>query len=383
MGLIVYAKKSYPLGLTLLLFLGLIPLIPFARNPSAVVVEMAYGNPEVALTLCPEIVIQSGSIHISSQPFATGKDEPFYASPGIQRLEDASVILILRTPETCRVIIGHDAGKIPSSWIKSLSDGLLDQWQTYPDGRVSFSGKDRITLAPHTAEKLKNRTNFPLRIYNYGRLEVYRHLPKPAAKPIALNSATTLYFAGPGDVKHFLIHSDRAGSLFIERTPGNMPWLTMLLGLSEKDLTPRGMMDMPRDSQALAEFCYHGFGPAQIDVAFLFSPDIPIQCQIEITQENEGMVRAHLVLTNLTGKPVLIQKPEVGTVTWLLGDEIIAAQPGKKPSPIVLAKERVDYEVSLDLPPGKVPTSAEVDLGEPYGIIACPMKGGQDDLDRF
>jgi len=308
---------------------------------------------------------------------SSGKGERVYAAPGLHGLEDVSTILLLRTLHACRLVFGRNRGRIPPLWAKRFTDGAVRRWQVHADGSIHLAGKRDISLAPGIGTNPAAHAGSTLRAFNYGRLELFHNLPHSATTPAAVDGAATIHFAGPGDIARFRFPPSQAGSLIIERIPGNMPWLSIRIGLSENTLESRGMIDIPAGGQALVELGYNGFGPARMDVGFLFTPDIPVQCRVNIEHEKDGMIRAHLELTNISGEAVSIPQPSAGTVDWLADSEIVAAaRLGRKPSIMILAAgERLDYEVQLNVPDEQAPTAARVELGERYGAILCKRAG--------
>lgn len=354
----------------------LIPLTAGARTPTAVVAEIAYPGESGELAPCRGITVKNASLHISEQLkknfFNSQEKKPQgYIPEGILRLEDVSTLILLRTPQACRLIFGKNSGEIPSSWAKHFGKDLLRKWQTHSDGSIDFIGKDKITISPHTGKKLSLKKNHSWEIYNYGLHQLYQKLPSPAIREVPINSSLRLHFAGPGEVMRFLLRPAQAGSLLIERTPGNMPFLTMKMGLNEESLKSQGMINIPQGKRVLVEFRYDGSGPQDVDVGFLFTPDVPLNCRMEIKNSKEKMVKVEITLINPGEDPVIINKPQAGTITWVRDKQhIMGAHPGRPPSKITLGPgEEVNY-VSF-FSQEDIPEEARINLGEEYGVIAC------------
>lgn len=258
-----------------------------ARTPAAVVVELALGDSSAALAPCSGVSIHAHAVRLDERLVgklfpAENDTNDVYVSPGLQSLEDASTILLLRTPRTCRLVFGRRRGRIPTHWAKRFAEGAARRWRVDDDGSIHLAGGHELSLYPGTVAGPIIRAGSALRVFNYGRLELYQGRHPPRTKSVGVDGAAAVHFAGPGDVARFRLHTSQAGSFIIERTPGDMPWLAMRIGMSEADLSPRGMLAMPAGGEALMKMRYDGFGPRDMEIGFLFTPDIPISCRLHV-----------------------------------------------------------------------------------------------------
>lgn len=98
-----------------------------------------------------------------------------------------------------------------------------------------------------------------------------------------------------------------------------------------------------------------------------------LACKLKQNPLPEGGVRAVVVLENRSPEVVHLNKPSVGTVTWILaGGQIIGAHPGQPPEQIQLgAGELFCYKDTLDLPPDNRIVAAEVAIGTELGLLRC------------
>ncbi|MDX8405744.1 MAG: hypothetical protein R8K50_06275 [Mariprofundus sp.] len=325
------------LGAIMMLTVAITPASALGRTPAAVVVEITTGDSRAALAPCADVALHAGAIHVAKLVadwlLAPGiTDKRIDAPANLHDLEDASVVLLLRSPQSCVTALGYREGQIPSQWPEPSA---LKQWRVDASGDIYFSGDQQTIVPSGEFATLSGGAGVTLHLYNHGWLQLYRGLCRPPEKFAYVNGSATVYFEGPGDAIRFKVSIPRAGSLILERTSGDMPWLSMRIGSQEKGLLSRGMKAFSGGDQALVELEYAGFGPAKVDVGFLFTPDVPVQCRTKIGREENGTIRARLELINLTGEAVSFLKPSAGTVEWLAGKEIVAAaRPGQNPPKI-------------------------------------------------
>jgi len=354
------------------------PLAAHGRTPAAVVVELAAAGPSATLAPCADVAIRAGAVDVAERaarrlqtPGKTG--EHLYATSGLHRLEDVSTILLLRSPEGCRLVFGRDRGRIPSPWAMRLAGGAITRWRTDTDGGIHLGGKRDVTLAPGHGVNLSGSAGHTMRLYHHGRLEIYLGLRAPKARKVGVDDSASFHLEGPGDEARFVFRARRAGSLILERTPGNMPNLDMLIGRDERDLRPRGMMHVAAGERVLVAFRYRGLEPHDLAAGFLFTPDSTLACDMEAVQISMHAWRVRLWLRNEGDAPVMTLRPAAGTVDWYAGDRLVAAaRPARLPEPITLAPSAsLSYETILSADILRGPDSARVNLGAGQGALLC------------
>jgi hypothetical protein len=246
-----------------------------AMMPAAMVVEIVTGNTELPLASCPELRIHRGEFQISKgiARWLEQRDSEranWHARSDFRRLEDLSLAMFLRTPDNCEVMLSDRNGEwLPSSWRVRLP---FRTWRIVGD-TIRLRGRTTTELEPSDYKVLPERKKPSLRLYHHGRLGIFLGLHARKVRAVGVDDTVSVHLEGPGDEARFLFHARRAGSLILERTPGNMPNLDMLIGKDEQDLRPRGMMHVAAGERALVTFGYRGAEPIDLDVGFLFTPD--------------------------------------------------------------------------------------------------------------
>ena len=349
----------------------------WAMTPAAVVVEIATGAADEALAPCRDLRLRRGEIQIAEEAARwlesrKGKRAGWHAPRRLRRLEDVRFVLLLRSPGACEIALGDGTkGEIPFPWNGSLP---FRTWRVNADG-IHFFGPLETSLAAGRLETLPVpfTSGPPLRLYHHGRLEIYRGLSVLRARPVGPDDAVSIHLEGPGDEARFLFRADGNGTLIVERTPGNMPNLGMLIGSGERDLQPRGMMEVKAGKAAWIDFRYVGAEPLDLDVGFLFTRDAAVTCKLEIASAGPGQYRAAVILHNRNDAPVSIHRPSAGTVDWYAGDRVIAAaRLARMPERMLVEAGRsVRYETVLFPPDGLQPTRAKVHTGMGTGELLC------------
>jgi len=355
-------------------------------TPAVQVVEIASGAADVSLAACDGVHVRRGAF-IVTRPLhdwltqRTKGREHWHAPRSLRRLEDVRSVVLLRSPESCEVVLSDRArGLLPLAWRRRARVGLR-VWRMDAD-RFCVAGRVAACIAPrdHRVLPVPFSGRPPLRLYHHGRLEMFVGWRSPRARSVTVGDAVRLHLEGPGDEARFRFRASRAGSLIVERTPGHMPNVDMLIGADEKTLEPRGMMSVSAGGEVLVVFRHSGPEPIELDVGFLFTPDPTLTCVASMTPMGDGLVRAAVTIRNAGGAPVSMTRPSAGTVEWFAGDTLVAAaRPASLPDAVLLAPGRmVGYEAIFSLPGNRWPTMARVDAGPDTGVLHCPLKTGTE-----
>lgn len=302
-----------------------------AGTPAAIVAEIARGQADATLADCQGIRLGQGEVEIGKDVVEwlhdrKGDFEHWHAPKGLRRLEDMRLILLLRMPERCEVMIsGENVGVMPAKW-QHLNQLPFRTWRIRGDG-LALEGRVSTDLArqEYKVVPVPGSHAPPLRMYHHGRVQIYLRHGVTKAKGVGPNDTVSFRLEGPGDVKRFVFRAPVAGDLVVERTPGNMPNLDMLIGVDEEHLHPRGMVHLEAGQDVLAVFRYRGISPRNLDIGFLFIPEPQLKCRFEVTQLDSRTWRVRLVLHNRGREPVMVFRPSVGTVEWLAEGRLIAA----------------------------------------------------------
>ncbi len=346
-----------------------------AMTPAAMVAEIAIGAADEPLAPCENLRVRQGEIQIGEKiarwiETRKGKHPPWHAPPPLRQLEDMHFLLLLRSPETCEALLDSKAeGRIPDSWQNHLP---FRAWRIEAETiRLFGTVETSIAARRRKVVPLSVSDKPPLRIYHHGRLEVHRGMPTLLTHKMEADESAHIHLEGPGDEVRFVFQATQAGSLIVERTPGNMPNLDARIGTGERDPQPRGMMNLQPGKKALIVFRYTGAEPLELDVGFLFTPD-PLACEMTLTSTEQGY-RATVTIRNVHGAPTSIFKPSSGTVEWYADDKLIAAaRSARLPERLVLAPgTSVVYQVHLQPPSGETPTQARIQLDNPTASIWC------------
>jgi len=247
--------------------------------PAALVVEVAAGSANAPLAFCSNVRVRRGELQIGKN-LAQWLEQRgstragWHARTSLRRLEDVRLLVLFRTPERCEMLLSNrKQGMLPSAW-RSQGKLPFHSWRLLGE-TIYLKGRSEFALGDHTYKRLSapGSNGLPLRLYHHGRLEMILGLHAPKVRVVGMDDAVSIHLEGSGDEARFIFHAQRAGSLILERTPGDLPDVDMLIGRNELDLQPRGMMHVAAGEGALVAFRYRGAEPLDLDVGFLFTPD--------------------------------------------------------------------------------------------------------------
>ncbi len=346
-------------------------------TPAAPVVEMAVGKVDQPLAGCVGMQVRRGAVHVSKARARwlahRGKaSKEWHAPRGLKRLEEVRLFLLLRSPERCEIFLSdRSEGRIPESWQRELP---FRTW-ALKEGALRLRGRMAVSLGgKEYREVTVPQSDVPsVRLYHHGLLEIHWGLRAPRIQEAHIEDVFSFHLEGPGDEKRFLFRSPQAGLLIVERTPGNMPNLDLLMGDDEGSLKPGGSIPVAAGRPVWVVFRYRSARPVDLDAGFLFTPDLGVTCEMDARKISMHAWRAGLTLHNGGSQPAMLWRPSPETVEWYAGGKLIAAaRPGRPPTTTMLGPEstlRYEVVLSADIPSG--PDSARVDLGGDLGVVVC------------
>ncbi len=339
-----------------------------ARVPAAHVVELADWR-EGFPAPCPDAVVRDRSLHVSARlarAVRAGGGRGVEVVGAVRRLEEATRIVLVRTLEGCRVLVAR--GKLPGP---PRVEAVLGQplglrgWRAEPDATLVLSragaacrlerGHGACLGARPTPEQ-----GCPVRLHYYGVLPLYlaEQVREPPPRDVDAGGAASGRFAGQGDRARYRVRVPGPGSVLVEYRSDAGPGS---IGVGIRDGAGRalgsGMATLPGAGELLVTLTHLGSGPAAYDVGFLYTPERPFACTTRVRPLGGRRVRATVEVANRGRTRHPANLPDAGTVTWLLGGEVLAgAHPGRPPRAVFLEPgERRSHSVVLELPPGADP----------------------------
>ncbi len=343
------------------------------RTPAALVVEIGANGAESAFAACEGVWVRRHAValapslvHWLARRGDSARD--WYAANRPLRAEEVNLLLLIRTPERCGILLAdRGRGELPTDW-------RLPFWRWRLEGStIRFEGRVASILSPRTRKEIRGEDETPWRLYHHGRLELL--LDKPRVKPrrVGPGGVVSLHLEGPGDEERFLFRAAKSGSLLLERTPGDLPDLEMLMGPTVSALRSARLVRLEANEPLWVVFRYQGMDPLDLDVGFLFVEEPALTCRLHFSERGPDGWTATLWIVNGTGEPVVFQRPSVGTVMWYAGKKLVAAGRPGRPAAVTELQPGASLRYSIQLDPGahSRPDSAEVDLGPPFGTVRC------------
>lgn len=383
------APHGFRVEVSICLIVGICWLVMVAEaragTPAAAVAEIALGPADVTLAACQSLRVERGEVEIAKNAAdqlkkRNGVIEHWHAAQGLRRLEEARLILLLRTPKRCEVLIsGAKHGVIPDGW--RYRYGMPFRAWHIRDEELLFEGRVSIDLTTRAYKVVSVPGSYspPLRMYHHGRLEICTGCGMPKAEEVGPGDSVSFHLEGSGDARRFLFRAPVAGDLIVERTYGNMPNVDMLMGADEGHLRSRGIQHLKANESIMVAFRYHGISPRELDVGFLFTPESPLTCLLEVTQTDTHAWHVRLELHNRGREPVLVFRPSASTVQWLAkGKLIAAAYPKRMPETQFIPPEAyVRYEAVLTGDVEDRPDEARVRISVTAGgVLQCIPEHG-------
>ncbi len=345
------------------------------REPVARIVEVTLGDG--VPPPCEGVVFSGRVLHLDARLYRTHRagGTHLILADDVPYLEEARHVVLVRHAEGCMLLAARNALPAPREVMDALGLPLpAFDWRVDAEGRLfvrragveyRLPGGGMIVLA----ETLTGL----VRMAYYGILPLYGAPGRPSARLVAIGDAVSDRFAGPGDVRTYVLEVLQAGMLVVEYRSAAGPG-SVDIKIADKGgrTVGRGGAAFPGPGQARVNLQYRGVGPAAFDVSFLFNPDAPLRCTVQATVDAGETVKARLRLENRGDVPVTVQRPGRGTVRWYADGQLVGvARPGVLPRRRLLAPgEPLDYEARLALPSGVRRLAAEVDAGA-AGVLRC------------
>jgi len=165
-------------------------------------------------------------------------------------------------------------------------------------------------------------------------------------------------FLAPGDVAEYRVQVPGPGVLIVElRGEADPQAVAVELRASDGSPLGRTRARLAGAGTVSARLTYRGTGPAAYDVRFLYNPQAPVRCALRVRPAGRGLLEATVEVVNAGRTRYPLAEPGPGTVTWRVGDEVVAgAHPGAPPPMVFLEPgERRHYTARLALPAGARP----------------------------
>lgn len=351
-----------------------------AREPAALVIEIAYMDDSIPPPPCDRFIFTGGEFHLDPNLSAAIQKgilpDWVHLEEGLESFEDVSKIVMVRRDDSCAVWLSIHVPPSPSEVSASLK---IDRWRFHTDESVTvIMGNKRVELKQErflcidrdSRDVSKGKCRIVL--YNYGILPIWVGGTQPKPAVVSTDDSVSGRYSGPGDTKVFTVPLSEPGMLIVEyrssRGPGS---IDIVIKDDKGRIMGRGGASFESPMDAEVELKYRGYGPADFDAGFLFSPDPapPLNCSLQILKEDK-VYRVVVTIENRGKHPIEAYKPGAGTVTWYADGAIIAgAHPGRPPMHhLYKPTEKVPYSLVLLVPEAARTIEAEF-KGE-----TCPIK---------
>ncbi|RME22058.1 MAG: hypothetical protein D6806_13575 [Deltaproteobacteria bacterium] len=241
-------------------------------------------------------------------------------------------------------------------------------------------GKRPVLLKPAERYCAVRKGGFcSLAIVHYGRLELYRRAESRAPEPAAPGEAKSGTFYGPGDRREYSLSVPGPGTLVIEYRLEAGPGLAdMRITSDDGKVLGSGSATFERASKAIVSFEYRGSLSSAFDIGFLFTPDIPVSCRLEVRRKSDGGSHVRVEFTNMTGRQLLLPPPGPATVEIRAGGKLVStARPGSGTTVVAWppgGRKVVEFEL------GPLPNARKIEarysIPGPYTVSCSSSAGG-------
>jgi len=362
------------------------PLAVEARPPRLHVVEIA-DHRAGAPPLCPGVRLVKGGIALSGQisrAIRAGGSPAVEVVGRIRSLAEARHLVLVRAVDGCRLLVAGRRLPAPGRLDAALGRPAgVEGWRTEPDGTALVVAKPRARcrIEPGGGSCLgpAGRGRCDLRVHYYGVRKVRGTAARRRVRALQAGDAASGRFLAPGDVAEYRVQVPGPGVLIVElRGEADPQAVAVELRASDGSPLGRTRARLAGAGTVSARLTYRGTGPAAYDVRFLYNPQAPVRCALRVRPAGRGLLEATVEVVNAGRTRYPLAEPGPGTVTWRVGDEVVAgAHPGAPPPMVFLEPgERRHYTARLALPAGARPADLRASYQpNPRLTLEC-LRGG-------